>query len=128
MHKRGIALAIRDGKVKPRGVGNLTAPQEDALRIHSVNAGRDMDNAEDLTFVTSALIAFAAGLYSLAGGGLELLIYYGVERDRAELPPRMVMALLAQKLSSVVVHVTFVTGSVFFCTLSTFIAHQLSFL
>lgn len=72
MHKRGIALAIRDGKVKPRGVGNLTAPQEDALRIHSVNAGRDMDNAEDLTFVTSALIAFAAGLYSLAGGGLEL--------------------------------------------------------
>ena len=62
-------ITIRDGKLKQRGVGNLTGRGD--LEEFSTNAGRDIEDLS-LEYVTSADFCRALFVISLAGVALEV--------------------------------------------------------
>ena len=68
-HSCNIVITIRDGKLKQRGVGNLTGRGD--LEEFSTNAGRDIEDLS-LEYVTSADFCRALFVISLAGVALEV--------------------------------------------------------
>ena len=69
-HSHNMAIAIRGGKVKKWGTGNLTGSGEH--RDESTNAGRNVDDYAPMEFVTSAEFCRCLYIISQTGEPLEL--------------------------------------------------------